>query len=822
MPIQQQQWKFKISGEISYGDKTFHLNPENFINLIRISNYENRIMPTLLARMNIDKNLMDYIIKNAEDIEIQLLVQKFTVSIDDPLQTGPAVDYINDTFLVSVGSDINYNKELDYAENAESELPIEDRFRQTYIGLISKSCINANKSVANEVSHQTLMQDLVLSYLLQNCHLLVEPFTYNLMNNNLIIPPLDTMSSIIEYLNSIQVFYDTKYILFFDEPTVTYLLSRTGKGVKMKGEKYNVVNLQMRNSTESNNLVIGMNDNPDTNSFDVDVSILDSNYNIDQDTTKIIDSIDTVTNPSLERSKISNDIITTLKTQIQQMLTNFLQNTIRNAMASLNIGSIISDAVPKVRFSIESIQNVAKNMINNSFLSNKTFNTSAKAPASVSQTVQTKFQELLKKIPTSITTTNSNGTTMSTTIMTATEKSIQKSLSDSRFMAAEISLATTESVRTNFKNSMKNTGNAYYQQDFMDNAMMSVCYPNVQDVTNPTSQGIKAMGLDVNKAIDIMRDVTGDIGCFPNFSNTTSQLQDQVQSIINKLMKGLTSKINDEVSGANSPLGGCLKSAVELLDDLTIIKDTSDKYGTIVEQQHKKGQDIQDRLQKGLKSFESYLGSLANAAANDIKSKIISKIPTRIFGNTSLSIDQLISAQMNGGGCFGMANTWPAIASSVGGTLNFSDLSKLATSVMNFDLSNVGSMLNHFNFDLNIGRKVPPIVGDIVGTLIIKAKNDNVNQAKTIKSEIELAKNKLSINKYGIDPSVFTPNKQYVIKNYSGHSKRDGKFILNQKIEVYTREDDNFICNTQLYFSKTMENVSTNDAADVSTANSNN
>ena len=125
MPIQQQQWKFKISGEISYGDKTFHLNPENFINLIRISNYENRIMPTLLARMNIDKNLMDYIIKNAEDIEIQLLVQKFTVSIDDPLQTGPAVDYINDTFLVSVGSDINYNKELDYAENAESELPID-------------------------------------------------------------------------------------------------------------------------------------------------------------------------------------------------------------------------------------------------------------------------------------------------------------------------------------------------------------------------------------------------------------------------------------------------------------------------------------------------------------------------------------------------------------------------------------------------------------------------------------------------------------------------------------------------------------------------
>lgn len=827
MPVQQQQWKFKISGEISYGEnKSFHLRPENFVNLIRISNYENRIMPTLLARLNIDKNLMDYIIQNAEDIEIQLIIQKFTVSIDDPLEVGPAVDYINDTFLVSVGSDINYNKELDYVENKDSDLPIEDKFRETYIGLVSKSCVDANKAVANEVSHQTFMQDLVLSYLLQNCHLLIEPFQYNNNNNNLIIPPLDTLTSIIEYLNSIQVFYDTKYILFFDEPTVTYLLSRSGNGVKMKGEKYNTVNLQMRNSTESNNLVIGMNDNPDASSFDVDVSILDSTYNIDQDTTKVIDSIDTVTNPSLEKSKITGDIITDLKVKLQQLLTNFLQDVIQKAMSSLNIGSKISSMIPSMNFSLDSICNVSKNLASNSFLKDMNFNTPLPGAANGTKSVQEKMNDLISNLPVSLNITNSDGTTSSSPIMSMAEKSIQKSLADSRFAAIDISLATANGMKQPFTDAMKNMGNSYYQQDFADNEMSAVTYINVQDVTGQAAKNLQSMTSNISSALQNLESFTKDIGCLPNISNTTSSLQNQMQDITTKIMDSIKTQMSSGIGdianvGPDSPLGQCLQSALDIMDDLTLVKGTTDEYGTIVENHSNKSQDFQAGVEKAAKSFEDHLKNLMTAAADDIKSKIISKIPTRIFGNTSLSIDQILSSKLEGGGAQGIANTWPSIASSIKGSLNFSDLTSLASSVMNFDLNNIGSMLNHFNFDLNIGRKLPPGVGDIVGTLIIKAKNDNVNQAKNVKSELELAKNKLSINKYGLDPSVFTPNKQYVIKNYSAHGNKDGKFILNQRIEVYTREDDNFICNTQLYFSKTMENTSTGDATDISSSNPN-
>jgi hypothetical protein len=98
------------------------------------------------------------------------------------------------------------------------------------------------------------------------------------------------------------------------------------------------------------------------------------------------------------------------------------------------------------------------------------------------------------------------------------------------------------------------------------------------------------------------------------------------------------------------------------------------------------------------------------------------------------------------------------------------------------------------------------------GTKLIKTRNDNPNQIKNIKSEIETMVNQVSFSKPGLDPSVFTPNKRYTIKNYDGHSDKDGIFILNKKVETYMREGDCFICTLSLSFSKIIEESNSNQA----------
>ena len=84
----------------------------------------------------------------------------------------------------------------------------------------------------------------------------------------------------------------------------------------------------MRSSTDDKNLVIGMNDNKDIDAYEIDIPLVDSNYNIDKDSGKMVDSIDAVVNPSLENSKVSGDKVTNLKKKIQSVIKNFLQQAI--------------------------------------------------------------------------------------------------------------------------------------------------------------------------------------------------------------------------------------------------------------------------------------------------------------------------------------------------------------------------------------------------------------------------------------------------------------------------------------------------------------
>ena len=55
-----QKWNFKITGKIvipGVPSDDLNIKPENFKDLIRISDYVNKNMPTMLAKVSLDKNL---------------------------------------------------------------------------------------------------------------------------------------------------------------------------------------------------------------------------------------------------------------------------------------------------------------------------------------------------------------------------------------------------------------------------------------------------------------------------------------------------------------------------------------------------------------------------------------------------------------------------------------------------------------------------------------------------------------------------------------------------------------------------------------------
>ena len=316
-----QNWHFRISGRVFIPDDgtNVEIHPENFVNLIRISDYQQRNMPIILTRLSIDKALFDKIIKHAQTAVIRLTIEKFSkmTEVNPP---GGTI-YLQDDFFVMISNDINYNKELDYNSTDLSGTK-GNVYKETYIGLIGRQCIDANKIVANSTVYNSNMQDIVMSYM-QNTHLLIEPFDNNEMERQLIIPPKETLATTIEYLNSIKVFYDTQYLFFIDEPFATYLVSRSGKGVKSKRELYNNVNIKMKSITDSNSMKEGMEEDPETSSYVTDISVMDSMYTIDHDTAKVVDQIDAVINPNDDNTADKQSDNQIAKTHIQKVIENF-------------------------------------------------------------------------------------------------------------------------------------------------------------------------------------------------------------------------------------------------------------------------------------------------------------------------------------------------------------------------------------------------------------------------------------------------------------------------------------------------------------------
>jgi len=804
----QQDWHFTIKGELIYGEKLLHLHPANFVNLIRISDYHNRIMPIILTRLQIDKNLLDYIVKHAETCQIKLTITKFMLS-DDRLRRSIPEVMVDDIFQVSVGTDVNYNKELDYVEATMSEFPIQDKFKETYLGLISKSCLDANKLVANEVIKDSLIQDVVLSYLLSggNLHPLVEPFDHNEKLEQTIVPPTDSLYSTIEYFNSLKVFYDSRFILFIDEPHVTYLISKSGKGVEMKDEKYNTVILSMRNAVESKNLTIGMSNDGVTQAYQADISVLDSYFQIDKDTPKVLTTIGSILNPDINLSKVKDDIVTQLKNALQQQKKSFITSVLSKSKAVGNVATKLSGIIPKMTHAVNMIQ---------------------EATANLQTTVKQNVDKIISQLPAEI--------------ASVSNKSVLKSLMDSKFITCDVNLDLQQNVKSNFSQVIDSTANEHYKMDFLDNMASCVTYVNLPDISKATDSAIGALSSGVTKVVGEMASkVTSNMGGFANLTSTLGDMVGQLSSWESKL-QALIAASSGSSGGSGSGSGGqnaqdaanaaLLKAIQSEKSTLTIREGETDYYGGIADEAHGTGQDTQTNLSGYVSEFLKDVGSVGGSVdPSDIKAQFVSKAPPITFGN--LDLGQIMTSTM--GGCFGGGNSGSSgfsfgslagldlngIASKVsGGKISFSNLGELKLNLGKFDLGRIGTLgIGSIGFNLNLGTI--PGIGEIAGTKLLKVRNDNPNELKNVKSEIELSKNRLTFNKLGLDPSVFTPNKRFLIKNYNAHENKDGVFILARRIEVYTREDESFICNTHLEFLKVAEEASGGKATNISAANPN-
>lgn len=77
-----------------------------------------------------------------------------------------------------------------------------------------------------------------------------------------------------------------------------------------------------------------------------------------------------------------------------------------------------------------------------------------------------------------------------------------------------------------------------------------------------------------------------------------------------------------------------------------------------------------------------------------------------------------------------------------------------------------------------------------------RLNNDNLEYINTIKDIIEEDAFVLNINKTEIDTDLLTPNREFMVQNFSSFKEYDGKYLLIYKRDIMIQQNGDFISNT--------------------------
>lgn len=204
--------------------------------------FENINMPVITIFGSIEKNILDDMIRHSNDNLVTLGIYKY----DNTNQNDNITEkYFNDKFIYMLNEDLSRTDKLDNPQGINSKTG-NRQYREVTIFLIQQNAINNNRQTINGVYHNASMNSLILQSTNYLGNMLLEPIKYDTRFDQVIIPPIDSISNYIRYLNdNLGVFYDSPYRFFIDFDT-TYLVSSSGNAIRARNQYIYTIVIDIR------------------------------------------------------------------------------------------------------------------------------------------------------------------------------------------------------------------------------------------------------------------------------------------------------------------------------------------------------------------------------------------------------------------------------------------------------------------------------------------------------------------------------------------------------------------------------------------------
>lgn len=773
------QLKYEYTFDLKYKNKSdckiTQIDQNNIKSLTIYKEYDKYNMPICTMNLVLDKNLADDIITKME--ENTFILTAYKIQADNESAVNEL--YFTEEFSYLTDDDTNKGKSLDYMKTDDKEDTREDVYRYLKIGLISKSLVDSNLHPNNATIYNSSMQDIVVDLLNIGVPLLVEPFTETETVSQLIIPPKESISKTLDYLNTVRVFYNTGYRFFMDFEN-TYLVSKAGKATLRTLDKYETVKFNLAELGSNESLLEGFKDDGESKSYIIDVPTTDIKYGKDNVLNKelngftaVIDASKTIQQDYMGKSKGFGGILGTYQN---------IMNTIDN-----------------IKKTTAGVRNIVKNIHRTTYDIKGHFNQIVEQATSVKSTVDSvasQAETLLRSLPEEVIGEGkkrilggADGKTVVDSNLNV--KNFLKGLITNSMDMSTISRTTVEGSEDTFnKFKQKYTGQIYHLENF--------------------------------------KSLVGGIDPI-NFTDNTSEMLDQVKNIQPKKDESREHHTKSMVK-FNEEYGKYIGNNKFLVDTLKDAPDTM----TFVLEYDEMSHEIKRTFDLDLRSLKSHfkelkdnldfstdkaktIGNFTEVMDNSLKvNSNVGKSLSSMIKNSAQTIPKDFSKQILEGANTYVKSLQDTTKTAVNdakqaanrvvesyGALQ-SSLSSLyqsgATTINSFsDLSKMGSNGESM---VDVALDLVNVAEDLGKRKLIRIPNDNMGLIKNYKHALELRSTFLTINKQQLDNSLFNINMKYIINNKDDHKDDTGEYLLLSKVEVYTNYGEKFTSNTSMNFAK--------------------
>lgn len=756
------------------------IDQKNIKSLTIYKEYDKYNMPIATMNLHIDKKFADNIIKNSKTATMIMAVYKYQLDNNAAIKQL----YFKHEFSYLTDDDTNKTEDIDYAKTDSKDEDREDVYRILKLGLISKKLVDRNLSPNNATIYKSSMQNIIVDLLNIGEPLLIEPFTETELVEQLIIPPKESLSKTLDYLNTIRVFYNTGYRFFMDLDNI-YLVSKSGKATLRNVDKYATIKFNLSDIGGKEEAILeGFRDDDKTKSYIVDIPTTDIKYGKDNITDKelngftaVIDASKTVQQSYLKNSRAFGGIF------------GVYQNIMNTMNAIKKVSSSVRQVVKNIHQTTDTIKGNFNQIVEQ-----------AKESKSVIDTVATQAEALLRELPK----TALDGTAE----VVGLDGVVRKSDTNIKDMLTNI-IKHTVVMQTTSTNTVEKsedkfgkfkeayTGQIYHIENF--GSLVGAISPiNFTDNTAQLTKEVSKLPEKKEQSNIHFKESMTDFNTeYSKYITSNEIIVNSLNDTPDKLFY-VTKKDNTGKAIETHELDlRALKSNLpELVKNLDFSKmKLSDMKGFTEQMKNslKLNANVGDGLKKQIaatreipKDFSKQILEGANTyvkSLQDTKNIAIANTKNSII-NTTKSLGALKS---------NLSSLYQSGSTAISG---ISDMSKVGT--------NGESMID-------VALDLTDIVEDLGKRKLIRIPNDNMGLIKNFKHALELKSVYLSLSKQQLDNSIFNMNLKYLINNNTKEHKEDTTdYIMLSKIEVYTNQGERFLATTNMTFAKLPKSTADN------------